>query len=205
MHPLFKEVTMEEIVSCLKNHIDDLLKTGRQIVIAIDGNCTAGKTTLAAVLEKEYDCNVFHMDDFFLRPQQRTAERYAQPGGNVDYERFREEVLIPLKKEKPFSYRPFSCKTFALGDAVEVTPKALNIVEGTYCLHPYFGDVYDLKLFLSIDPESQRERIYQRPQHVQERFFTDWIPMEKLYFDFFQIPQQSDIQMDMIHRKSVCR
>ena len=89
---------MKEIISCLKNRIDDLMRTDKQIVIAIDGNCTAGKTTLAAVLEKEYDCNVFHMDDFFLRPQQRTAERYAEPGGNVDYERFQEEVLIPLKK-----------------------------------------------------------------------------------------------------------
>ena len=63
---------MEEILSGLKKQIDDLLKTGKQIIIAIDGNCTAGKTTLAAVLEKEYDCNVFHMDDFFLRPEQRT-------------------------------------------------------------------------------------------------------------------------------------
>lgn len=192
---------MEEIIFCLKNHIDRLLKTGRQIIIAIDGNCTAGKTTLAAVLEKEYDCNVFHMDDFFLRPQQRTTERYAQPGGNVDYERFREEVLIPLKNGGAFSYCPFSCKTFSLSDAVPVTPKALNVVEGTYCLHPYFGEIYDLKLFLSIDPKLQRERIYQRPQHVQERFFTDWIPMEKLYFDYFQIPEHADIQLDMSHKR----
>ena len=195
---------MKEIISCLKNRIDDLMKTDKQIVVAIDGNCTAGKTTLAAVLKNEYDCNVFHMDDFFLRPEQRTVERYAQPGGNVDYERFQEEVLIPLKKGSAFSYRHFSCKTFSLSDAVEVTPKALNIVEGTYCLHPYFGDVYDLKLFLSIDSELQRERVYQRPRHVQGRFFTDWIPMEKLYFDFYQIPGQADIYLDMSHRKNVC-
>ena len=194
---------MEEIVSSIKNHINDLLRTGRQIVIAIDGNCTAGKSTLTSVLEKEYDCNVFHMDDFFLRPEQRTPQRYAEPGGNVDYERFREEVILPLKTGNAFSYRPFSCKTFSLSDAVEVTPKALNIVEGTYCLHPYFGDVYDWKLFLSIDPQVQRERVYLRPQHVQERFFTDWIPMEKLYFDFFQIPEQADIRWDMSHRKSL--
>ena len=51
---MFQEFTMEEILSCLRKQIDDLLKTGRQILIAIDGNCTAGKTTLAAVLEKEY-------------------------------------------------------------------------------------------------------------------------------------------------------
>ena len=196
---------MKEIISCLKNRIDDLMKTGKQIVIAIDGNCTAGKTTLAAVLKNKYDCNVFHMDDFFLRPEQRTVERYAQPGGNVDYERFQEEVLIPLKKGSAFSYRPFSCKTFSLSDAVEVTPKALNIVEGTYCLHPYFGDVYDLKLFLSVDPELQRQRIYQRPRHVQERFFTDWIPMEKLYFDCCQIPGQADLLLDMGQGKIVCR
>ena len=192
---------MEEIIFCLKNRIDDLLKTGDQIIIAIDGNCTAGKTTLASALAKEYECNVFHMDDFFLRPQQRTGERYAQPGGNVDYERFREEVMIPLKSGRPFAYRPFSCKTFTLTEPVTVMPKQLNIVEGTYCLHPYFGNVYDLKLYLSIDPDLQRERIYRRPRHVQERFFTDWIPMEKRYFDFCQISGQADIRVDMTHRK----
>ena len=187
---------MKNVLFDLKQHIDALLETGKQVIIAIDGNCTAGKTTLAADLEREYDCNVFHMDDFFLRPEQRTPERYAQAGGNVDYERFYEEVLVPLKRGETFSYRPFSCRTFTLSDAVTVLPKKLNVVEGTYSLHPYFGDVYDLKLFLSVDPQTQRERISQRPQHVQPRFFTDWIPMEKLYFDTFCIPEQADLLLD---------
>lgn len=191
---------MEEILVSLKKHLDDLLKTGKQVVIAIDGNCTAGKTTLAAILQREYVCNVFHMDDFFLRPEQRTAERYAQPGGNVDYERFREEVMLPLKAGESFSYRPFSCKTFSLSDPVPVTPKMLNIVEGTYCLHPYFGDVYDLRLFLSVDPQLQRQRVSQRPEQVRQRFFTDWIPMEKRYFDAFQIPDCCDLRWDMTGR-----
>ena len=188
---------MEEIISRLKTQIDALLSTGKQIVIAIDGNCTAGKSTLASVLEKEYDCNVFLMDDFFLRPEQRTPERYAQPGGNVDYERFQEEVLLPMKTGKAFSYRPFSCRTFTLSEPVAVTPRQLNIVEGTYCLHPYFGNPYDLRILLSVSPELQRARVLQRPQQLQERFFTVWIPMEKLYFDHFRIPEQSDIQLDL--------
>lgn len=192
---------MEKTISCLKKQIDTLLNTGRQVVIAIDGNCTAGKTTLASFLEKEYDCNVFHMDDFFLRPEQRTAERYAQPGGNVDYERFQAEILLPLKTGKAFSYRPFCCKTFTLSEPVAVMPKQLNIVEGTYCLHPYFGDVYDWKLFLSVDADLQKQRVYQRPLPVQERFFTDWIPMEKRYFDFYKIPEQADIRVDMTQGK----
>jgi len=188
---------MEEIVSCLKKHIGALLNSGRQIVIAIDGNCTAGKTTLAAALEKEYDCNVFHMDDFFLRPQQRTAQRYAEPGGNVDYERFLEEVLIPLQTGEPFSYRPFDCRTFTLSDAVEVIPKQLNIVEGTYSLHPYFGEVYDLKVFLSVCPELQRERILKRPAFLHQRFFEEWIPMEEAYFCNLRVPSRSDLMISM--------
>ena len=67
------------------------------VMVAIDGKCTSGKTTLASKLAEIYDCNVFHMDDFFLRPEQRTSERFAEIGGNVDYERFQEEVLFPLR------------------------------------------------------------------------------------------------------------
>ena len=177
----------------LKKKLRTLLQSGQQVIVAIDGNCTAGKTTLAHLLEQEFSCNVLHMDDFFLRPEQRTATRYAQPGGNVDYERFREEVLLPLQQGREFSYRPFSCKALALAPAVKVTPKQLTIIEGTYSQHPYFGTPYALKIFLHIDAKTQQERICQRPAHLQERFFTHWIPMEQLYFDTFQIAEKADI------------
>lgn len=188
---------MNEIISCLKRHIDPLLEKGTPVVIAIEGNCTAGKTTLAAALEAEYDCNVIHMDDFFLRPEQRTSERYAEAGGNVDYERFREEVLEKLKEGNPFCYRPFDCSTFTLSDAVQVQPKQLTVVEGTYCLHPYFGDAYDLKVFLSVEQELQQKRIMQRPAFLHRRFLEEWIPMEKLYFDFYHVSELSDIHLSM--------
>ena len=184
---------MKNVICDLKQHIDALLETGNQVIIAIDGNCTAGKTTLAAELEKEYDCNVFHMDDFFLRPEQRTPDRFAQPGGNVDYERFYEEVVVPLKRGETFSYQPFSCRTFTLSDAVTVLPKKLNIVEGTYSLHPYFGDVYDWKVFLSVDTQLQHSRILCRPPHLHDRFFRDWIPMEQHYFEHFHIAEKCNV------------
>lgn len=173
--------------------IDRLLARKPQIIVAIDGNCTAGKTTLASQLAANYDCNVFHMDDFFLRPEQRTPERFSETGGNVDYERFWEEVLIPLKSGKPFSYRPFDCGTFQLTDPVSVMPKKLNIVEGTYSLHPYFRDVYDLKIRLTISPELQRQRILERPEFLHQRFFEEWIPMENRYFKGFAISEKCHI------------
>ena len=166
--------------------LDTLLTEQDRILIAIDGKCTSGKTTLAAKLAEIYDCNVFHMDDFFLRPEQRTPERFAEIGGNVDYERFQEEVLLPLKTGQPFSYRPFDCKSFTLADPINVTPKKLNIIEGTYSQHPYFGEAYDLKILLTVDEETQRERILTRPAHLHKQFFEEWIPMENRYLEFLK-------------------
>ena len=173
---------MENTLETAKKLIDSLITEKDFIVVAIDGKCTSGKTTLAAQLAEIYDCNVFHMDDFFLRPEQRTPERFAEVGGNVDYERFQEEVLLPLKTEKAFSYYPFDCRTFALAEAVDVSPKKLNIIEGTYSHHPYFGDPYDLKILLTVSDETQKERILARPAFLHKRFFEEWIPMENHYF-----------------------
>ena len=177
---------MQKIMEAAKKQIDGLLAEKDMVIMAIDGKCTSGKTTLASKLAQIYDCNVFHMDDFFLRPEQRTPERFAEVGGNVDYERFQEEVLLPLKSGKAFSYRPFDCSTFALAAPVSVTPKKLNIIEGTYSHHPYFGDPYDLKVLLTVDEETQQQRILERPTFLHKRFFEEWIPMENRYFETFR-------------------
>ncbi len=68
--------------------IETLLAERDCVFVAIDGPCTSGKTTFAAMLNRRFGGNVLHMDDFFLRPEQRTPERFAEPGGNVDRERF---------------------------------------------------------------------------------------------------------------------
>ena len=180
-----------ERLEILKNRIDELLGQKQQVIIAIDGKCTSGKTTLARQLAESYDCNVFHMDDFFLRPEQRVPERFAEVGGNVDYERFLEEVLLPLKTGKPFSYRPFQRATFTLAAPVAVTPKKLNIVEGTYSLHPHFANPYDLTVLLTVEPETQHQRILQRPQRVHKPFFELWIPMENAYLEALTV--QTDL------------
>lgn len=173
--------------------VDALLQQKNMVLVAIDGSCTAGKTTLASELERRYDCNVFHMDDFFLRPEQKTPQRLAEPGGNVDYERFREEVLLPLQTGQNFSYRPYDCSTGGLKAPVAVTPRCINIIEGTYSHHPYFGDAYDLKVFLQVSEEVRRQRILLRPAFLHSRFFEQWIPMEQKYFSCFSVAEGSDL------------
>ena len=67
--------------------LDKRLATG-PFTVAIEGGSASGKTTLSQLLETIYDCTIFHMDDFFLQPHQRTPLRYAEVGGNIDRERF---------------------------------------------------------------------------------------------------------------------
>ena len=184
---------MEEIIDQIRQQAAAVLERRGRVVLAIDGSCASGKTTLAAALAADWDCNVFHMDDFFLRPEQRTAERLAQVGGNVDYERFAREVLAPLKAGQGFAYRPYHCKTGTLGEAVVVEPKAINIVEGTYSQHPYFGDAYDLRLVLTVSETVRTQRILARPAHLHRRFFEEWIPKEQAYFAAFAIEEHCDL------------
>ena len=57
---------MTDFVTVLLQRIRALAATQPRVLVAIDGRCAAGKTTLAASLQAQLECNVFHMDDFFL-------------------------------------------------------------------------------------------------------------------------------------------
>lgn len=177
--------------------IDRLMAQGKPVRIAIEGHSASGKSSLAALLSKVYDCNVFHMDDFFLQAHQRTSERYAQPGGNVDYERFLDEVLTPISEGRDFSFRPFDCSTMRLGQRIAVSPKQLTVVEGVYSLHPALAHAYDLGVFLEISEETQRARILRRNgPDMLERFLGVWIPLEKLYFNKTGTRERCSIHID---------
>lgn len=179
--------------------LDRRLAGEAPVRLAIEGGSASGKTTLGKILAERYDCTVLHMDDFFLRAEQRTAARFAEPGGNVDRERFLAEVLLPLRRGEKFFYRRFDCASMQLQNAVETAPKKLVVAEGAYSMHPDLAPYYDLSVFLDISPELQRERISRRntPEKAN-RFFAEWIPMEQAYFAAFDIPAKCTLRLPIL-------
>ena len=168
------------------------------LLIAIDGGAGSGKSTLGAQLRSIYRCPLLHMDDFFLRPHQRTPQRLALAGGNVDRERFEEEVLRPCRAGLPIAYRRYDCGTQTLLPPQEISPAPLVIVEGSYSCHPALRPYYDLTVYLDISPALQRRRIERRNSpEMQQRFFDIWIPMEQRYFEAFSIPQLCDLVLEV--------
>lgn len=197
-HPSYRVISNKYIPYLdLLARLDKMLEVGN-VKLAIEGSSASGKTTLAGLLEQLYDCTVFHMDDFFLRPEQRTKERFAQPGGNIDKERFLDEVLLPLSRGDSINYRRFDCSAFTLTEPVSVTPKRLTVIEGAYSMHPELAKYYDLSVFLNISAELQKKRIEHRNSpRMALRFFNEWIPMERKYFEAFDIKAQCGMTIDI--------
>jgi len=83
-------------------------------------------------------------------------------------------------------------------EPVETEPGVLNIIEGAYSMHPLLADYYDLKVFLEVDPKTQRERILRRNgPELAERFFSTWIPMERRYFETMGIREGCQIVLSV--------
>lgn len=185
--------------------IDRLLAVKPHVIIAIDGKCGGGKSTLAELLREVYSANLIHMDDFYLPANLRTPERLSQIGGNIHYERFSTEVLPALVALKNTSinatgdftectYHIFDCHTMDYKEqSGTITSQPLTIVEGSYSMRPEFRDAYDLKVFLDISPEIQKERLLARNvAEAYKNFESKWIPMESKYFEGYHIADYCD-------------
>ena len=178
----------------LFNKIKNILIANPCAVIAIDGMCASGKTTLSAELAEKFGFQIVHTDDFFLPFDMRTQERLSQAGGNVHYERLTEEVIIPLKEKRCAEYRVFDCSTGDFGEKTRIEQGRPVIIEGAYSTHPEIPDIYDLKIFSQISPVTQLERIEKRNGvKALEVFREKWIPFENRYFDAFGIREKCDV------------
>ncbi len=193
-HPAYRVITSRYAAFLpLFAELDRRLKDG-PVRLAIEGGSASGKTTLASLLEVLYGATVLHMDDFFLRPEQRTEERLGEVGGNLDRERFSDEVARPLIRGGAFSYRRFDCQKQALAEPTTVTPARLTVVEGAYSTHPAIPKYYSLTAFLKILPDLQRARIKLRnTPEMARRHQEEWIPKEEAYFAAFGVRKKSDI------------
>ena len=87
-----------------------------------------------------------------------------------------------------------------MGETQTAPHKRLNIVEGSYALHPALAGYSRLHIFLTCSPEVQLSRLARResPESL-ERFKERWIPMEEAYFSGLAIESQCDVVVDTSH------
>ncbi|MFP4478705.1 MAG: uridine kinase [Candidatus Izemoplasmatales bacterium] len=186
-------VNLDESLDLLKQKIDDLLKKQSRVIVGIDGMAASGKTTLAKTLSGQYKSKVIHMDDFFLQDHQKTKERLLEVDGFIDYERFEEEVIQPLKSNNAFIYHAYDCQSQQMTEKFFEDEYQVVIIEGAYALRKSFYEAYDIKILMLIDEDKQESRIKERnSSYLLERFKQEWIPRENHYIKTCDLEKSVD-------------
>lgn len=181
----------------LIHEIEAVKDSDRNLIIAIDGDCCSGKTTLAKKLAEQFSCNIIHIDDFYLPIHLRSENRFKQPGRNIHWERLLDEVLSPLQDGQKVKYCKYIPEKKAFSSEITLEAKPLTIVEGTYALLPELQHFYSIKVNLSVDLITQYKRIEKRePSEKVNQFKRIWIPKSKTYLDMYDIENNSDFNFD---------
>ena len=172
------------------------LLASKSVLLAIDGPCGGGKSSLAALLAELFPCRVLHMDDYYLPPERRSPGWERTPCGNMDLERFLQEALLPASRGETIACRPYSCQRGQLAEARVLPAAPLTVVEGSYSQHPLLAPPYDLKIFLYCRPGEQLARLKRREGTGLEAYRQRWIPLEEAYYRTFGIESRCDLRFD---------
>ena len=184
--------------------IENQMRTNTPMILVVDGDCGAGKSTLAQHLSTLFDASIIPVDDFFVPFAIRTDERMRSPGSNVHWERFLLEILQPLHEKSDFTYQAYRCQSNSYVEK-SVKMRKLIIVEGSYSHHPELSESYKklnaLRCFISVDEETQHARLKERNPQLYQRFVDEWIPLEKNYHQAYDIINKADLIINNLPQK----
>jgi len=170
-------------------------------MVALDGRSGAGKSTLAAAIADSLDGAVVHVDDFY-RDMPDADRLKLSPAEGVDryfdWERLREEALVPLARRQPAR---FGCFDWFAGRGltvpISVEPRDLVLVEGIYSAKPEFDDLLDLRVLVEVVEESRHERREQRLRTLSRDdtrgWDARWDAAERVYFATIRRPDTFDL------------
>ena len=176
--------------------IEKHLLQSKHVIVAIDGPCGSGKSSLATLLAELFSGRVLHMDDYYLPFQQRLPGWEQTPCGNMNLERFLREALLPAARSETILCRPYSCQQGKLLETRMLPSAPLTIVEGSYSHHPLLAPHYDLKLFLHCSRQEQLTRLKHRESAHLDAYLHRWIPLEEAYYRAFDIEFRCDMSFD---------
>ena len=190
-----QNITLEILRDILTAALDQ--HPTKPLVLALDGRCGSGKTTLANALARQFPASaVLRTDDFYLPPAQRAHGWEQTPCANMDLARLRDEALRPAYAGQPVQYRAYSCREGAYQPAQELPTQPLVILEGSYSHHPLLTGCETLRVFLTCAKEEQTRRLQAREGERYANFAARWVPLEEGYFAQYHIAETADFVAD---------
>ncbi|MBA3331990.1 MAG: uridine kinase [Actinobacteria bacterium] len=189
--------TADELLALLRG----VPRRQRTLLVGIDGRGGSGKTTLARELERASDdVVVVEFDDFYLplRERQARVERGdIEIGGNFDWRRLRDQVLMPLSRDEVSSYQRYDWPSDELAEWHMVPIGGIVLIEGNYCTRHDLSSFYDYSLWIDAPHELRLERGLRRGgDHTRERWLKEWMPEEDRYIAAEDPATRVDLVLD---------
>jgi uridine kinase len=172
---------------------DDLLallrrtpRRQRTQLVGIDGGGGSGKSTLARGLEQATDdVTVVEFDDFYLplaERQARVSRGDTEIGGDFDWRRVRDQVLMPLSHDESAKYQRYDWPSDAPAEWHSVVIGGIVVVEGNYSTRRELFGFYDYTLWIDAPRDLRLERGVRRGgEDTRDRWLDEWMPEEDRY------------------------
>ena len=144
----------------------------KPLVLALDGRCGSGKTTLANTLARQFPASItLHTDDFYLPPAQRIRGWEKTPCANMDLDRLRDEALRPAYEGQPVQYRAYSCREGAYLPARELAAQPLTTRKEWNRASDRLLEIQKTWKTIGFAPKKDNNRIYERFRTACDKFF----------------------------------
>ena len=137
------------------------------LLVGIDGLRAAGKSTLTAGLAAlDPSIVVVRLDDFSrprrLRvPPEDRGERSegGELGGDIDWRRLRNQVLLPLQRNRSGCYQRYDATIDDLTEWHDVPSGGIVLVEGLYACMKQLSYGYDFRVWVDAPADVRRRRL----------------------------------------------
>jgi uridine kinase len=161
----------------------------RTVLVAIDGPGGAGKSTFSVALATALKNSgvptaVVQIDDFFLPSDCRSHGSPSEKsiGADFDWQRMRDQVLIPLSCGEGARYQRYDWDHDHLTEFHDVAVGQVVVVEGIYCTRQELASFYQLRVWVTCPSNIRLCRGLERDgEDARTRWESDWMPSEDRY------------------------
>jgi uridine kinase len=178
-------MTPDSMVRAACSLIDARKKEGTRLFIAIDGGAGAGKSMLARGIQAQRESvSILRTDDFFRPLNEYTIANLA--GEKLyelyfQWERMRDEALIPLRRGETATYQRYDWSTDRLLEWETIKQTEIVLVEGVYSSRPQLRPMLDATIFVEAPRVERIRRIKSRNPNEPTNWLTPWLSAEDYY------------------------
>lgn len=170
----------------------------RVVLVGIDGRGGAGKSTFARALAARLSvASVVEFDDFYRPTATRLPPGDSDIGGNFEWRRLRDQVLLPLSRGEEARYRRYDWGSDSMAEWHGVPARGAVVVEGNYSTREELRDLYDFRVWVDAPHDLRLARGLARDgEGARSRWLDEWMPEEERYLSAHEPRLHADLIVD---------